>query len=130
AATKQFVRPPAPVQEAESDVAESQTPENGSVADNRPIDRRVLFVGTNTFWFQQIERDMLCLEPTWLCKSARSGGGALEILEHTPQHAVVLDGVLPEVAELLQQIVKTFPRTMCLMRCDLSDRPTVARWNK
>jgi hypothetical protein len=97
---------------------------------NRPIDWRVLFVGSDPFWFVQIERDALFLQPTWLCQHVKNGAEALKVLEAGSYGALVLDGRLPDAVEFLQKVESKMNRMICVVRCDLSDRAATVQWNR
>jgi HD-like signal output (HDOD) protein len=97
---------------------------------NRAIDWRVLFVGGSPLWFHQIERDILCLQPNWLCQRVETVAQAQAVLESASFDAAVLDRQISDQTDRLSELEKSIKRIICLVRCNMSDRSTVGRWHR
>jgi putative nucleotidyltransferase with HDIG domain len=90
----------------------------------------VLFIGGNPVWFHQAERDIYCLQPTWLCQRAENGARALDLMQSASFDALVLDGRAVNETDLQGDLQEKIRRSICLVRCDVSDRSAIARWNR
>jgi putative nucleotidyltransferase with HDIG domain len=101
-----------------------------SAPPNRQIDWRVLFVGGEPLWFRQIEQAVLGLQPNWLCRHAPRLTEAEAAIESGGFDGLVVDGRIPEVDSLLNKLEQKTGRMICLVRCDVTDRITVAQWNR
>jgi HD-like signal output (HDOD) protein len=88
-------------------------------------DWRVLFVGGDALWFDQIKRDLLCLQPHWRSLHAPSVAAAATTLEVQPVHAVVVDSRVPGVRGFIDNLKKSGDEILRILRCDMSDRDVV-----
>lgn len=102
----------------------------GSPDPNRVIDWRVLFIGGDPQGFLEIQREMLALEPGWLCQRVEDGAGAAEILGTASFDGLCVDGRVPDAASVLNKLESQVGRMVCMVRCDVLDRTTVAQWNR
>jgi putative nucleotidyltransferase with HDIG domain len=90
---------------------------------------RLLFVGANALWLRQIERDLHCLQPTWRCRCVEDADQAAAGLASAPFEAMILDGHVAGGGELVQRAGREFPKTICLVRCDLIEAEVAAQWS-
>jgi putative nucleotidyltransferase with HDIG domain len=95
-----------------------------------PNPRRVLFVGADPTWYQRVEGQMVELQPDWLCWKTENTSEAETLLSSGTFDSLVLDSQTSQASEFLNQTERKFGRAICLVRCDLSDRPAVAQWNR
>jgi putative nucleotidyltransferase with HDIG domain len=86
---------------------------------------RVLFVGVDALWFDQIKHDLFCLQPHWQSLHAPDTSVAAPMLEAQPVHAVVVDSRVPDARELIEHLKKTRDQILLMLRCDMSDRYVV-----
>jgi HD-like signal output (HDOD) protein len=91
---------------------------------------RVLFVGGTASWFEQVERDLLGLQPGWYCSYAGTRAKALATLKAAAFQAVVLNGQMGEAPEFLTAVEKNHPQTLRLVRCDLQNPAKEAEWKR
>ena len=106
----------------------AQTIEARSVGGNHEAVPLVLFVGGDDSWYQQIERDLRCLQPNWLWRHIETGTEALATLSSVGTGAVVMDASMPEAREFAGSIEKLFPDILRVVRCNLRDHDTLTRW--
>ena len=90
----------------------------------------MLFIGGNPVWFHQAERDIYCLQHTWLCQRAENGARALDLMQSASFDALVLDGRTVNETDLQGGLQEKIRRNICFVRCEISDRSAVARWNR
>jgi HD-like signal output (HDOD) protein len=88
---------------------------------------RVLFVGADPLWFEQIKRDVECLHPDWLCLHA-PGVVAPENPDWRSANALVVEGTISGAREWLDQVKEERTRINCLIRCDISDSVALEGW--
>jgi len=88
---------------------------------------RVLFIGADPLWFEQIKRDVSCLQPDWLCLHAPHVV-AMESLDWRSASALVVDAQALGAREWLEQARKERPELNCLIRCDFLDKPVTGLW--
>ena len=105
-------------------------PEAPKSSPERPIDCRLLFVGCDPGWFGQIERELLVLEPAWMCQLVNDAAGAASAIGSASFDGVVLDGGIAGAAGVAGKLVTPTGRMVCLARCDVADRATVTEWNR
>lgn len=91
-----------------------------------PIGWRVLFVGGDSLWFQQIEHDLRSLQPAWQCQLAENSLAAGRLLAETEFDALIIDTGNAERDELAKRLQKNTGTRIGLARCNLSERATVA----
>lgn len=91
---------------------------------------RLLFVGGSLTWFQQIERDLGCIQPTWVCLRADDSGLAMDALTSDNFNALIIESSLSDGVALLRVLAREITQTVCLVRCDITDRAAVARWDQ
>jgi putative nucleotidyltransferase with HDIG domain len=89
---------------------------------------RVLFVGADPLWFGQIKRDIGCLYPDWLCLLLPDVAAASENPLWQSADALVVEGGAACAREWLETVKKERPKSNCLIRCHLSDKPVVDGW--
>ncbi len=106
------------------------TPNRPWLQAGRPIDWRVLFIGSDPHWFQQAEHDVYCLQPNWLCQRAADSAEARVMVASTAFDALVLDSRVSDKADLLGRLGDSAGRMICLVCCNLLDRSAVAQWNR
>ena len=85
-------------------------------------------VGGDPLWFGQLQQDMECLQPDWLCLHAPDGAGALKILASGPVEALVVEGQAPDARPLVEAVMEERPDVICLVRCAISDRQEAELW--
>jgi len=88
---------------------------------------RVLFVGADRLWFEQIKRDVGWLHPNWLCLHAPAVA-PLENLEWQSANALVVEGRAAGAREWLERVRKERLDLNCLIRCDISEKPVAQEW--
>jgi putative nucleotidyltransferase with HDIG domain len=89
---------------------------------------RVLFVGGDALWFDQIKGDIASLQPDWRALHARSGPEAARMLEVQRVHAVVVDSRAPGARQLIEKLQDAGEGILRMLRCDMSDRQIVDYW--
>lgn len=112
---------------------DNDSTEAGGEASPRPIyssplssaEWRVLFVGGDAIWFDQVKRDLVCLQPHWRSLHATDTATAIRTLEVHPIDAVVLDSRVPGVRGLIETLNTAGDEILRVLRCDMSDRFTV-----
>jgi HD-like signal output (HDOD) protein len=82
---------------------------------------RVLFVGGDALWFDQIKRDLICLQPHWLSLHTTGIAAVARLLAEQPAQAVVVDGRVPGARELIGHLKKAGDQILLMLRCDMSD---------
>jgi putative nucleotidyltransferase with HDIG domain len=90
----------------------------------------VIFIGGDPLWFRQVERDLFGLEPNWLCQHAEDGAKAHAMLASGSFNALILDGQIPDVANLWTALEKKIGRAICLVRRNMSDRSGADNWRR
>jgi hypothetical protein len=93
-----------------------------------PAEWRVLFVGGDALWFDQIKHDLICLEPYWRPLHAPDGAAAAGMLAVQPVHAVIVDSRAQGARELIENLKKAGDQALRMLRCDMSDRQVVNAW--
>ncbi|MGA2540052.1 MAG: HDOD domain-containing protein [Verrucomicrobiota bacterium] len=93
-----------------------------------PAEWRVLFVGGDALWFDQIKHDLICLEPYWRPLHAPDGATAAGMLAVQPVHAVIVDSRAQGARELIENLKKAGDQALRMLRCDMSDRQVVNAW--
>jgi HD-like signal output (HDOD) protein len=88
----------------------------------------VLFVGGDPLWFGQIQRDVACLHPGWLCLHAADIVGAFKMLAAGTVEGMVVDGKTADSRRLLDAVRAEQPDMICLIRSDMSDRKAGESW--
>src|SRR2546429_9394090 len=83
-----------------SDSTQTTSPQVQISGPSPPPGLRILFVGGDPLWFRQAERDLRCLEPTWLSQHAEDTPQAQAMFSSNSFDAVVLDAATPEAASL------------------------------
>lgn len=106
----------------------SRRPQPPPLSPGRAIDCRILFAGCDAGWFNEVEREMLALEPAWMCQRARDAAQLRAALDAASFDVLVLDGSFAEGAELAAKLESAAGRAICLVCCDVGDRATVAQW--
>jgi putative nucleotidyltransferase with HDIG domain len=94
------------------------------------LERRILFVGAEADWFHQVEQEMPGLQPGWTCLSAVEAAMAETLLGSAPFDFLVLESRSPIAANLWERREKFSKQTICVVRCDLSDRLRVTQWQQ
>jgi len=81
--------------------------------------------------FNKLKNDMLALQPGWLC-AGRAFGHRRSWRAGWRRHPSIPScwtAGCRQTAALLADPASKIRGTLCVVRCDLSDRPAVARWN-
>jgi putative nucleotidyltransferase with HDIG domain len=88
---------------------------------------RVLFIGVDPLWFGQLQGDVGCLQPDWICLHVPELG-AIESLNWRSANALVVDAGAAGAKEWLEQARKERPDMNCLIRCDFSNKAVADIW--
>jgi putative nucleotidyltransferase with HDIG domain len=97
-------------------------------AEGLPAQWRVLFVAGDALWFGQLQQDLACLQPDWVCLHAADSVEAVKILTATALEALVVDGQTPNARPLIEAVREQRPEILCLIRCEMSDPKAVDLW--
>jgi putative nucleotidyltransferase with HDIG domain len=101
-----------------------------SAAAALPSAWRILFVGGDRAWFDQVQRDMLALQPNWLCWHAADVPQGLKTLSAAAFQAVVMASQAADAARLFDWVEQLLPETIRVARCDMRDRLELSEWTR
>lgn len=103
-------------------------PANPGSPEDRSFEQRLLFVGHDTAWFSQMQRDIQCLQPAWRCVQAATGAQAVENWSAGSFPVLILNGRMPDAPALLKTLEKEIAHSLCLICCDTQNRATATQW--
>ncbi len=94
--------------------------------------RKILFVDDEQEVIDEFKKKTGPIPDVWDIEFATSGAKAMDLLSETTYDAVVSDMYMPEMdgAELLNQVMDNYPKTVRIIISDQSDKETVLRFAK
>jgi HD-like signal output (HDOD) protein len=92
--------------------------------------RRIICASGDDLWFQQIKRDLFCLQPEWQCERFEQAPEVQTALSSGSCDALVVDVRIAGGPQLLDFAEKTRPRALRAVLCDLKDKQELSKWSR